>query len=453
MMAWMHDIQLLWKVLELRRNERRAPEAVVRIRERKFRRILKWAYRRCPHYRDAFGRRQIREQDLAEVPIAELPPLTKREVIEGFDALVTTPALTRREVERFIQEEPDPKRLFKGRYQVVHSSGSSGQAVITCYTLAEMVTAFSCSARMHAFELGKKNRAAFYGATQGRLGGVSLVEHGRRGVLRHLYEICLLDMTLPLREVIERLNRFRPQILIGYSTALQVLARKQLEGDLALAPRIIENGGERLLPSDAELIGRAFPGVPIVNMYAAAECYYLGIGREEYGGIYLMDDFNYVEVLDDHILVTNLFNYTQPLIRYRIDDQVRLKQDDRKLLPFRLADSVVGKVEEPLWFTNERRARDYLHASVFHLAIPGLAKYQVVKTGEERFEFRVIDQREAAPDGVKRAVEDAVREVLRRKGMTNLQFSVVSSPLVLVDPRTRKFRLMMDASSAQPLSM
>jgi phenylacetate-CoA ligase len=448
-----YDVMLLWKVLELRSNERKRPEEIARIRDAKFRRVLRWALDRCPYYRESFAKRGIAPRHLATIAITDLPTIAKRDVIERFDDLVTTPELSRQEVERFIREEPDPSRLFKGRFQVVHTSGSSGQVVVYCYTLAEMVTAFSCSARMHAFEIGKKNRAAFYGAIHGRFGGVSLVAHGRRGFLRHMYDVCLLDMNLPLAEVIERLNRFQPQILIGYSTGLQILARKQLEGELTVSPRIIENGGERLLPADHELLRKAFPGVPVVNMYAAAECYYLGIGREEYEGIYLMDDFNYIEVLEDHILVTNLFNYTQPLIRYRIDDQVKLKHDTKWLLPFRLAENVVGKVEDPLWFTNEREARDYLHASVFNLSIPGLSRYQIVKTGEREFEFRIIDHGASSLPGLTATVEANVRELLRRKGMSNLRFSVVTSPQVLVDSRTRKFRLMMDASAAEPMAM
>ena len=301
-------------------------------------------------------------------------------------------------------------------------------------------------------ELLREHRHVLQG-TGGRFGGVSLVEHGRRGILRHMYDVCLLDMNLPLAEVVERLNRFQPQILIGYSTGLQVLARKQIAGELSLSPRIIENGGERLLPADHALLKRAFPGAPVVNMYAAAECYYLGIGREEYEGIYLMDDFNYIEIFEDHLLVTNLFNYTQPLIRYRIDDQVRLKHDARRLLPFRLAESVVGKVEDPLWFANERGARDFLHASVFNLSIPGLSRYQVVKTGDQAFDFRIIDHSASSVEGLEATVGERVRDLLRKKGLANLQVSVVTSPLVLVDSRTRKFRLMMDAAAAEPMAM
>jgi phenylacetate-CoA ligase len=453
MMTLLHDVMLLLKVLELRSNERKRPEAIAKIREAKFRRILRWAHDRCPYYRDSFARKGIASRDLRAIPITDLPTLSKRDVIDHFDGLVTTPDLSREQVERFIREDPDPSHLFKDKYQVVHTSGSSGQVVIYCYTLAEMVTAFSCSARMHAFEVGKKNRAAFYGAIGGRFGGVSLVEHGRRGVLRHMYDVCLLDMNLPLAEVIESLNRFQPQILIGYSTGLQVLARRQLAGELSVSPRIIENGGERLLPSDHALLKRAFPGVPVINMYAAAECYYLGIGREEYEGIYLMDDFNYIEIFDDHILVTNLFNFTQPLIRYRIDDQVRLKHDGKRLLPFRLAENVVGKVEDPLWFTNERNARDFLHASVFNLSIPGLSRYQIVKTGDDAFEFRIIDHSASSVESLEATVGERVGELLRKKGMANLQVSVVTSPLVLVDRRTRKFRLMMDAAAAEPMLM
>jgi phenylacetate-CoA ligase len=296
---------------------------------------------------------------------------------------------------------------------------------------------------MHLFELGKRNKVAYYAGIDGRFGGVSLVLYGKMGYLKKMYDICLIDMNEPLEKVINTLNNFQPDILIGYGTGLAMLAGFQKEGRLRINPRIIENGGEGLSDNDYNLITRVF-NVPIVNMYAASECYFLGIGKEEYDGIYLMDDFNYIEIMEDHILVTNLYNYTQPLIRYRINDKLILKNDNNKLLPFRLVGNLVGREEMLLWFRNEKGVMDYIHPVVLtSFCVEGIEKFQIVLKSENSFEFLAI-----IPDAGKKQqaieeVKSSLNAILDKKEMSNVIFSLSIIDQPIIDKNTRKFKMIM----------
>lgn len=77
--------------------------------------------------------------------------------------------------------------------------------------------------------------------------------------------------------------------------------------------------------------------------------------------MHFFEDLVITEVVDEHyqpvspgeygakLLVTTLFSRTQPLIRYELNDSVRVSTEPRTCgLPFALLDSIQGRVEDSL---------------------------------------------------------------------------------------------------------
>jgi hypothetical protein len=58
---------------------------------------------------------------------------------------------------------------------------------------------------------------------------------GRQGVPR-------LSVLTPLGALVEALNAYRPEAIVGYPTVATLLAAEQLEGRLDIAPRILAFG-------------------------------------------------------------------------------------------------------------------------------------------------------------------------------------------------------------------
>ena len=131
---------------------------------------------------------------------------------------------------------------------------------------------------------------------------------------------------------------------MGYPTKLAQLAREQLAGRLAIAPRSVTATSEQLSAEDRATITAAF-GVPVINQFASTEGL---VGHSEPGGSVLTfaTDMCIVELVDaenrpvadgaasTRILVTNLYNLTQPLIRYELTDRfVRYPLAPRERLP------------------------------------------------------------------------------------------------------------------------
>jgi phenylacetate-CoA ligase len=438
-----NELYLLHKILRLRLNERKSREQILEIREKKFRKLISHAFRNSKFYNDLYSRAGISKEILSTITIEKIPCIDKKILMNNFNDIVTKKDLKKDDIIRFIETNKNPLDLYKNKYQIVNSSGSSGNIGIYVYSMLEYIEAFSCSTRMDLFKFGKRNKVAYYAGVDDRFGGVSLVLHGKRGLLKKFYDICLLDMNLPLEKIIEDLNEFNPSILIGYGSGLAILAKAQNDGRLRIKPDIIENGGEGLKDGDFRLISETF-NAPIVNMYASVECYHLGIGKDAYDGIYLMDDFNYIEIMDDHILVTNLYNYTQPIIRFRIDDRLIEKEDKRNILPFRLVDNIIGRDEMMIWFVNDKGRKDFIQPLIFtDFFVKGLERFHINLKSESTFEFLAIFNNDEEKVNVTRNIDSRLKEILFKKEMSGVKYVIKEIKEPIIDKKSRKFRMVL----------
>src|SRR5690606_36301633 len=136
-------------------------------------------------------------------------------------------------------------------------------------------------------------------------------------------------------EVVCELEEFRPEYIHSYPTFLETLARRRLRGaGGTFEPALISVGSEKMTPIAEELIRRAFPRTVLVDHYGLTECLPLSTSCR-LGRLHHNSDVSILEPVDaegrpvpggefsDHILVTNLLNRTQPVIRYRVNDSVR----------------------------------------------------------------------------------------------------------------------------------
>lgn len=150
-------------------------------------------------------------------------------------------------------------------------------------------------------------------------------------------QIGIVDALLPTEKIVQRLNEFQPVMLGGYPSNLELLIEEQKSGRLHISPTIIMTGGEYLSSQLREQLSEAF-GCYVQTSYActeggtvACEC------REKH--LHINDDWLIIEPVDkdnhpvpdgtlaDKILLTNLSNYTQPLIRYEVTDRVILHSE------------------------------------------------------------------------------------------------------------------------------
>jgi phenylacetate-coenzyme A ligase PaaK-like adenylate-forming protein len=154
------------------------------------------------------------------------------------------------------------------------------------------------------------------------------------------------------------------------------------------------------------------------------------------------------EIEPDHTLVTNLFNYTLPLIRYRMADVLRPVASG-KHAPFLVVESLLGRNELQPVFKNRDGVEDFLSPhTINEIFVAGVTRFQLRLLGDASFRFMVCLDPQLSPaqhDACVTAVRQRLQEILSRKLMDNVKFDVIVAGDLPVNPRTRKFQLIVDS--------
>ena len=364
---------LLLKYLELRRNARLTPQELSKRRLIKFRRFVGFINKRSPYYARIIRQRGI---DVSSCVPEDFPILTKQTLMEHFDEIVTTPAITKDGIADFLSRSNDPFELYRGKFTVLHTSGSSGEVGYFVYSRSDWSRGYAQFSGLHPFSL-RRRTTAYFGATQGHFAGVTLFLTCRRSLLKLLYRAEIFEINGPLQPVIDRLNALQPDMVSGYPSALLVLAHRQLAGELRIAPSFMDAGGEPLSPDTRRVIEKAFP-VSLLDLYASTEHMLMAMEHPMHRSMYLLEDDLIFELHPDHLCVTNIFNRTLPLIRYRMDDVLQAMPDADWHLPYTRVKGLVGRMEQALVFTNRHGSEDFICPIIiveFH--VKNLRRFQI----------------------------------------------------------------------------
>jgi phenylacetate-CoA ligase len=327
------------RALSLKRVCRWAPGYVARRQRERLRRLVGIAIACAPYYRDRY-----RGIDLERFDLADLPPTNKAELMANFDEAVTDPAIRRADLERFVDDERNEGHWFLGRYAVSHTSGSQGQPLLMVGDRRHLELLYALQMTRGNVRKANVAEAVRRFVAPGRLAVVTLKRgfypsasafEYMPGSVRHFLKILRLSQTD--LDVVEQLNRFRPTALTGYASVLEMLALEAEAGRLRLAPELVQvvNNSE-VLSEKARARIEAALGLHVLNNYATGECPFLTNGCPTDAGAHVNADWAILEVVDEEyqpvppgtpgrkVLITNLANHVQPIIRYEIGDVVTM---------------------------------------------------------------------------------------------------------------------------------
>lgn len=324
-------------------------------------------------------------QGLADSPLHELPVLTKSLVMEHFDELITDPEVRLRDVEAHMTTMQVNSR-FRNRYRTVATSGSTGQRGIFLFDEADWLVLLA--AYMRAMEdwtnLTRPDAYTIKSA------GVSSATpwHPSASVnaslVSRLSPMLGIDATERLESMVARLNSWQPELIIGYPSSLSLLAHEQLTEHLQIAPRAIITSSEVAVDKQQQAIRNAW-GENVFNMYGTTEGGCVAMECDRHTGLHLFEDLLIVEVVDrdnqpvppgvmgDKVLITVLFNHTQPLIRYQLNDRIQLQPAACPCgRPYTLIEAIEGRLEQVLYFSGLDGKPRPVHPNVFHRVLEGV---------------------------------------------------------------------------------
>jgi phenylacetate-CoA ligase len=394
-----------------------------------------------------FHARRLRGFDASRFELADLPRLptmTKDQMMAGFDEIVTDRRLSRRRVEQHLAASTAEPALLLGRYVCLASGGSSGVRGVFVQAVEEYTDFVASVVRPGWARMTAAGGLPPEGMVIGIVAAASPVHSTGFGAAISVgppIRLIAAPATLPLPHIVRRLNAAQPPALLGYSSKLAELAAEQRAGRLRIAPRSVAATAEPLAPRDRAAIAEAF-GVPVINQFASTEGL---VGQSEPGGSVLRfaSDLCLAELVDadnqpvpdgtasSKVLVTNLHNLTQPLIRYELTDRF-VRPPGSPHGGYLLA-SVEGRAGEPF-----RYGRLEVHPHVLRstlVAAAAVREYQVRQTE------RGVDVA-CVPDGAVAAGELAARleQGLRRAGLAQAQVCVRMVDAISRDALTGKVR-------------
>ncbi len=376
----------LRRARELKERERWPRERLERFQQARLEALVRHAAGRSPLWRERLPRGRVRLRDL--------PTLDKAAMMERFDELVCDPRLRRDALLEHL-DGLDRDELYLGSYRVMATSGSSGRKGLFAYDRAGWVELLAQFLRYTDWAGSRPRIPRLRIAALGGASPTHMTQRVGASFDVGLHRLLNLSVTSPVSRLVEDLNAFGPDFLNAYPSMAVLLANEQLAGRLRLRLRGMSTSSEPLTPEARERLGRAF-GVPPVNLYGTTEGLW-GCDCEA-GSLHLFDDMCLIENVDaaadpvpagepgERLLVTNLFNLAQPLIRFELTDAAVVEPDPcpcgRTLLRLR---SVQGRAEDVI-----ELAGVPIHPLQFGFltADPAVREFQIVQEGE-RLRLRV----------------------------------------------------------------
>jgi phenylacetate-coenzyme A ligase PaaK-like adenylate-forming protein len=154
-------------------------------------------------------------------------------------------------------------------------------------------------------------------------------------------------------------------------------------------------------------------GDELYNQYGATETADIAAEYRACRRMHLFEDLVLVEVIDEHnrpvpagrygakLLVTTLFSRTQPLVRYEMNDSVRLSTEPCGCgLPFAVMESVQGRTEDELRLPTLAGKRIAVQPLVFNriMDILPVSGWQVIQEADDGLTVLVSGAREGVVD-------------------------------------------------------
>jgi len=382
--------------------------------------------------------------------LADFTPVSKAELMAHFDNWATDRRIKLKQARLFVSEPEHVGNGWLDDYLLWTSSGTSGEPGIFVQDAGSLAAFDAIDAlrlrgsQASTYQLGiwgMGQRFAFVGAIGGHFAGHVSMQRLRR--LMPSTSIASFSVLDPLPVVAVRLQEQKPTVLITYPSCAAALAQLQLDGELSLSLLELWMGGEQLSPQQQQLIQAAFR-CPLRNNYGASEFYSIASACD-HGCLHVNDDWVILEPVDAHmqpvpvgtlsdsVLLTNLANLTQPLVRYRLMDRVRLTG-----VPCTCGNAfpvieVQGRADDTLHLRGVGRRRVTILPLALETVIEeraGVSRFQLLCRSDAHIEIRFEAAVSAAAQAFERT-RQVLAEFLGQQGVTGARFVYSSEPPLL----------------------
>lgn len=285
---------------------------IERLQLARLRRIVSHAYHTVPYYRAAFREGGVRPEDIKDISdLEKIPLLTKAILRSRNDELVST-------------------SYHSTGASREHTSGTTSKPVSFLRDNSDRSWGWAAALRAYSwagYELGDKEALVWQRTFASNKSTFlqPLYDEARRTLLVDSGDVSAQNAN----NILGKLKRFHPHFIRGYSGALHRLAEYLLEAGQCLDVRGVIHTSSMIYEAQRKVIRQAFR-CPVFSFYGAREVMAIASECEEHTGLHVSSENLVLEVLRDgeaaspgevgSLVITNLTNYSMPLIRYEIGD-------------------------------------------------------------------------------------------------------------------------------------
>lgn len=355
--------------------------------------ILLHAYNNVPYYKNKFTKLGLTITDLKQVNI---------------DTLDKLPFLLKEDVRQFGTTILMSNSREEGG-SFFASSGSTGTPIQVCY-----------SNNMHQrwFALNEARIKNWAGVnkemSRGMIGGRRVVPDADNNPPFYRYNFFEKQVyfsayhisPVNINNYAKAFNKYSIDYMTGYAMSNYILARMFLENNIQIPPlKAVLTSSEKLTPIMRETISKAY-NCKVFDAWSGME-YCSLISECEHGNLHISPDAGIIELLDNNlqpvkvgeignVYCTGFLNFDQPLIRYKIGDQMILRNTTcgcGRSMP--VIDEIIGRVEDVVYGKDGREMVRF-HGIFVGLKTVKLA--QVIQNSLNEITIKLVPDKALADD-------------------------------------------------------
>ena len=373
----------VWEYYQLyQKTQWLSKEQIEEIKLDKFKKLVAHCYENVPFYREQWIALKIKPFDINTLSsIEQLPVIDKSIVLKNHNKFI-------------------PKNLkeFKG-VKISKTSGTTGQ-VLPIYT--DNITRSSVWGSFERFYswMGKTNNDYIF-----NLKGQHVIKRSFKDYLKNL-ALAIIEKKyiinayeLDEEKALEYYNWMKKQkhpiILRGYCQNIYDLAQIYKEHNLTLNLKAITTTAEPLLDYQRKLFKEVFE-CQTFDQYGCGEIGGIAYECDSHEGLHITEERVILEVNKaNELILTDLDNYTFPLIRYKNGDNAILTTNEcscgRKS---KLIKEILGRTSDNIYGLNG----NHLHWGYFHHLFidsgiaenKNLIKFQIIQKSKSKIEILLV---------------------------------------------------------------
>ena len=438
-MGLINTIVHWYKILKILRSDK---DHIANTQQRRLRRMIHYAAGNSEFYQDLY-----QGIDLQNCSLQDLPTVTKAAMMDNFDRFVTDKRLKLHEIQSWLKDKHNDGNYFLGEFAPFLTSGSTGENALVVYhrkavdlIRANLFASYPFQSDRSTYDhwrtlvrcfLGKKPRLAVIRVLNG-----NIYQFFKRIPAYHrlFVNMKVLSLMDSLERIVEELNEFQPDQLVTNTFFIAQLAQEQLAGRLNIVfkhPLSYLAGFGELLTEHTQTLALQAWNRKIQDTYGAMECFIMATSCDVSGHLHEMGHLCNIEIVDrnhmpvppgqfgEKILLTNLFNYTQPIIRYEIEDVTGYARQDcgcGSPLPTMLP--VQGRTIDFFYFKNPGGGYDRLLPNLLIIPLMYLhevRQYQIVQTARNELTFIYVTQTTGLD--IEAKLKQTLKEALAQEGL------------------------------------